>query len=336
MKIVIATGIYPPEPGGPAYYAKHLADALRAKGHEVPVVTYGSLKRLPMGARHLAYWVRLLPHLWRADVVLALDTFSVALPVVLAAPLFRVPVVIRTGGDFLWEQYVERTGDMLPLPFFYERHQPFTRKERVIFALTRFVLARAILVFSTAFQRDIWIPAYGLQNVETHLIDNAVAGSFAPLSPERKDFLWYTRGIRFKNETVLREAFALAQKQVPDIVLETGMIPQRELIEKMRRCYAVILPSLAELSPNYILDALRCGKPFIQTMYSGFAEKYAAYGLTCDPLSAEDIAAKIVQLCDAGMYAELSHRIAVLPLTRTYTQVADDFLALFTSASYRV
>jgi hypothetical protein len=71
-------------------------------------------------------------------------------------------------------------------------------------------------------------------------------------------------------------------------------------------------------------------------MYSGFAEKYAAYGLTCDPLSAEDIAAKIVQLCDAGMYAELSHRIAVLPLTRTYTQVADDFLALFTSASYRV
>lgn len=329
MKIVIATGIFPPEPGGPAYYAKHLADALREKRHEVTVVTYGALKRLPMGVRHIAYLFRLLPHLWGADVVLALDTFSVALPAVVAAPLFRVPVVIRTGGDFLWEQYVERTGHMVPLPFFYEQHQPFTRKERIVYALTRFVLARAMLVFSTEFQRDVWIGAYGVKKEDTFLVDNAIAELFAPLPPERKNFLWYTRGIRFKNEATLRAAFAIAQEQVPDIVLETGTIPQRELIEKMRRCYAVILPSLTELSPNYILDALRCGKPFIQTKYSGFAERYAEYGLTCDPLSVEDIAARIVEMCDEKTYTRLTAQIQTLELSRTYADVADDFIALF-------
>src|SRR3989344_7957398 len=99
MKIVIATGIYPPEVGGPSYYAQGLAEALRAAGHDAPVVTYGLLKVLPTGIRHLAYMFRLTPHLFGADAVVALDTFSVALPVVILAQFFRVPVVVRTGGD---------------------------------------------------------------------------------------------------------------------------------------------------------------------------------------------------------------------------------------------
>jgi len=44
MKLVIATGIYPPEIGGPAGYAKRLSQALADKGHGVTVVTYGDEK----------------------------------------------------------------------------------------------------------------------------------------------------------------------------------------------------------------------------------------------------------------------------------------------------
>jgi glycosyltransferase involved in cell wall biosynthesis len=329
MKIVIATGIYPPEVGGPAYYAKHLADALSDKGEIVDVVTFGQLKRLPTGLRHIAFFFRLLPHLVSAEVVLALDTFSVALPVVVATRFIRRPIVIRTGGDFLWEAYVERTGHLLPLPSFYAQHRPFTRKERMVYAITTWVVARATVVFSTAFQRDIWIPAYGVPHEHTRIIENAIAGRFEPLLATRKNFLWYTRGIRFKNEEILKAAFAKAKAQVPDIELETGVVPQAELIERIRRGYAVILPSLTEISPNYILDALRCGKPFIQTKYSGFADTYAPYGLTCDPLSEDDIAEKIIELCDPVRYAALGEKISTLRLERTYVQVADDFLALF-------
>lgn len=329
MKIVIATGIYPPEIGGPAYYAKNLAEAFVAKGERVDVVTFGALKKLPTGVRHLAYLFRLVPHMFGADVVLALDTFSAAIPAVLLARIMRIPVVIRTGGDFLWEQYIERTGDMVILPEFYANHQPFTCYERTVFVLTRWIVRYATVVFSTAFQRDIWLRAYCIAPERAPIIENAIAGSCAPLPPEKKNFLWYVRGIRFKNEALLREAFARAKRRVPEIVLETGTLPQEELIEKIRRAYAVILPSISDISPNYILDAIRCGKPFIMTKFSGLADRYGKFGLLCDPRSADDIAEKIIQLCDPDTYEKLSRRIAAEPIERTYAQVADDFLTLF-------
>lgn len=331
MKIVIATGIYPPEIGGPAYYAMNLAEALRAKGETVDVVTFGALKRLPTGVRHIAYFCRLIPHMIGADVVVALDTFSAAIPAIALSRLFRVPVVIRTGGDFLWEQYIERTGDMVILPEFYAKHQPFTAYERLVFALTRWAVRHALVIFSSAFQRDVWLPAYGIPAGDAPIIENAIAGSFTALPAEKKNFLWYVRGIRFKNEPVLRAAFAKAKERVPEIELETGTLPQNELIEKIRRSYAVILPSISDISPNYILDAIRCGKPFIMTKFSGLAERYGDLGLLCDPRSADDVAAKIVELCDEKVYAEHSRRIAAYPIERTYAQVADDFLALFRS-----
>lgn len=329
MKIVIATGIYPPEIGGPAYYAKNLAEAFAEKGESVEVVTFGALKKLPTGLRHLAYLFRLIPHVARADVILALDTFSAAIPAVALARLLHVPVVIRTGGDFLWEQYIERTGDMVILPEFYANHRPFTRYERAVFALTRWVVTRAIVVFSSSFQREVWLPAYGIAPEKAPIIENAIAGSFAPHAPQKKNFLWYVRGIRFKNERLLREAFAKARERVPEIELETGTLPHAELIEKIRRSYAVILPSISDISPNYILDAIRCGKPFIMTKFSGLAERYGDLGLLCDPRSADDVAEKIVELCDEKVYAGLSARIAAHPIERTYAQVADEFLALF-------
>src|SRR3954470_21418159 len=163
MRFIIATGIYPPEIGGPAYYGKLLSEALEAKGHKVDIGTFGRLKELPTGIRHIALFLKILPETAEADVVIALDTFSAALPAFFAAKLFRKPVIVRTGGDFLWEQYAERTGDPLPLPFFYEKHQPFTTIERLYFSLTRFLLPRVTLVFSTNFQKNIWKDVYGLE-----------------------------------------------------------------------------------------------------------------------------------------------------------------------------
>src|SRR3989344_3950144 len=207
MKIVIATGIYPPEGGGPSYYAQGLAEALRAAGQHAPVVTYGVLKRLPTGIRHLAYTVKLLPRLIGADAVIALDTFSVALPVVLLARLFRVPVIVRTGGDFVWEHYLERTGDLLPLARFYAEHKSLSFKERLIYALTRLVVRRSVLVFSTDLQCDVWPRPYGLKKERTHVVGNAIDAPLAATAPVRKNFLWYVRPIAMKNGAHVRSAF---------------------------------------------------------------------------------------------------------------------------------
>ncbi len=44
MKILLATGIYPPDIGGPATYVRHLAQELTKRGTEVTVVTYGEVE----------------------------------------------------------------------------------------------------------------------------------------------------------------------------------------------------------------------------------------------------------------------------------------------------
>jgi glycosyltransferase involved in cell wall biosynthesis len=328
MRFLIATGIYPPEIGGPAYYAKNLAEALQKKGHEVEIGTFGTLKRFPTGIRHFLLFLDLIPKVHHADVVIALDTFSAAIPALCAAKLFRKPLVVRTGGDFLWEQYIERTGDLVPLPHFYGKHRPFTFMERVYFFLTDILLARSTVVFSTAFQKNIWSSVYGLDEKRTHLIPNAITGHLEPIAPARKNFLIYGRDIQLRNKTKLKEAFALAKAKAPDIVLEEGQVPQHVLFERVRAGYCLILPSVSDISPNYILDGLRAGKPFVMTKYSEYAETYKDLGLFVDPLDAQDIADKIVLMTDETTYRRFVEKIREHPLTRTYAELADDFIRL--------
>ncbi len=333
MKIVIATGIYPPEVGGPAYYAVGLAEALRKGGHEVSVSTYGWLKKLPIGLRHIAYALGLFPKALFADVVIALDTFSVAVPASLVCRIVRAPLIIRTGGDFLWEQYLERTNEPIPFPHFYEKPRHLSPKERLIFRLTRFALSNARVAFSTEMQRDVWLTPYDIDPARTHIIGNAVEPLLRSEEPKGKNYLWHVRPVAVKNGTHLHAAFAKTRKKYPDIILEEGMMSKRELLERMKSCYAVVLPSVTEISPNYILDALRFHKPFIMDKYSGLASWLGAYGTLVDPLDEEDIVRAISRLAEPSGYVAAKAKAARFSFTRTYDDVARDFLGLVRTRS---
>ncbi len=329
MKILIATGIYPPQVGGPAYYTKGLERALGEAGHETKVVTYGALMRLSAGLRHAAFFVRLLPKLVWADRVIALDTFSVAWPLALATRFVRVPFVLRTGGDFVWEEYLERTGEDILLKDFYTAPRAYTTKEKLILRATRYVLRHADkIIFSTALQRDIWIAAYKIPESKTRIIENAIDAPLPGSSPTQKNFLWYVRPTAFKNSARLHAVFAKAKEQYPDIILEEGQLPKQQLLEKMASCYAVLLPSLTEISPNYILDALRFKKPFIMDKYSGLAEKLGPYGMLVDPLDADDIAKGVAELASEEGYARAVARAAAFSEVRTYKEGAQDFIKI--------
>jgi len=328
MRIIIATGVYPPEIGGPSYYAVGLEKALLKAGHVVKVVHYGPLKRFPTIVRHILYAIRLFKFMPRFDAVIALDTFSVGLPAAVGRMLFGTPFIVRVGGDFLWEQYVERTGDMVPLPFFYEEHKNFTFKERLIFTLTRFVLNRAVIVFSTDWLRKLWHEAYRFNKSSAYVIENAIEEKTEGDVPSQKNFLFLTRDIRLKNHEFFRRAFQKVQTEHPDIALEEGQVSKDVLHEKMKRAYAVVLPSLSEVSPNYILDALRFGKPFILTKHSGYANWLQKYGLLVDPLDEEDMAEKIAILANGKTYKEQKKRAESFSSTRTYEEVSNDFISL--------
>src|SRR5581483_7846403 len=85
MRIFVATGLYPPEPGGPATYTRLLEESLPARGFKVSVLPFRRVRWLPPGVRHAAYFALSVFYALGADIVYAQDAFSVGVPASLAA-----------------------------------------------------------------------------------------------------------------------------------------------------------------------------------------------------------------------------------------------------------
>lgn len=328
MKIALATGIYPPEIGGHSFYVQSLERALRQQGHDVRLVLYGRLKQYPTGIRHILYAIKLWWQTRDSHGVIAFDTFSIAVPAGLVARFSKRKIVSRAGGDFVWETYVERTHDFIPLPDFYVHRDRWNIKERISYRLIHAALSRVHIAFSSAWMRDIWLRAYSFDTDRTHVIENAVEPPVAGVPPARKNFLFYTRDIALKNHAAFRQAFELAKSTCPDIELEEGAISHDELMEKIRDGYAVLLPSISEISPNYILESLRFGKPFLLTKYSAYAEKYKDCGVIVDPLNIEDMARGVRELADDTTYTALRENISRMKDRHSYDEIAREYIAL--------
>ena len=331
MKILITTGIYPPDIGGPEQYAKNLAEAFQQLGHEVAVKTYKSEKKLPTGIRHLYFFLKILPAIWRADFILALDTFSVGLPTVAAGRLWRKKVIIRTGGDFLWEGYVERTGDLVLLRKFYQTNlSKLSLKEKIIFRLTRWTLHHATkLVFSTDWQRQIWRNPYGLDLSRTAIVENYYGPKEASQEPTRKNFIFASRPLKLKNLETLNRAFTEVKKLQPDIILESVSLSHAELMNKIASAYAVILPSISEVSPNLVLEALVYDKPVIMTRECGLASLLRSRTLLVDPLSVDDLKAAIWQMIDGQDYLKLQQKVKEFSHLHNWPSIASELLQGF-------
>lgn len=333
--IVIATGVYPPEIGGPAEYARQLAETLRTQKYRVSVITYGELKRLPTGIRHIAYFIALIADAFDADYVIALDTFSVALPAMIYAAVLGKKFVVRVAGDFLWESYVERTGEKIKLSDFYTTRRPYSLKEKIIFSLTQWLLSASDrVVFSTAWQRDFTVPAYQLDAAKTAVIENYYpAVQPTPLSENSQApvFLSPARDRRIKNKDNLTKAFEQIQASYPQVVLDTKVVSREVLLEKIQTSYAVVIPSYSEVSPNLAFDALQYGVPVIMTADTGVLERIGECVVTVDPFSVEDIARALSSLLRPDVYDRYRHSIVALNLSRSWDEVAQGFIDLYSS-----
>jgi glycosyltransferase involved in cell wall biosynthesis len=84
------------------------------------------------------------------------------------------------------------------------------------------------------------------------------------------------------------------------------------------------------VAPNAIIDSIRCGKPFLLTKYSGYAEEFGRFGVIVDPLDENDMARGVRELAEPARYAELVAGISRFKTVRTYDDVARDMLALIT------
>lgn len=327
MRILIATGIYPPALGGPAQYAFNLKNEWEKMGHKVSVKTFGFEHKLPMGIRHLFYFLKIIPDVLGSDFIFALDTFSVGWPATCAARLFGKKIIMRTGGDFLWEGYVERTGDLVLLKDFYDTTQEnWSRKERKIFDITWWTLHHVdVLFFSTTWQRDIWMKPYGLDASKTPVIENYYGAKEASYEPARKDFIAGTRKLKWKNLDMLSKSF----EGTTEASLDLQNYSYEEFMKKISECYATILVSLGDISPNMILESIRCGKPFIITRENGLMDRIGPIAISVDPQNEEDIKEKVLWLCKKENYDAQVEKIKDFNFTHSWSEIAQEVLDLY-------
>lgn len=329
-RILICTGIFPPQVGGPAQYAKEIADEFRRQGNEVKVLTYVLERKLPTLVRHKLFFWRTLLSLWGVDFIFALDAFSVGLPAVIAAKIFGKKIIIRTGGDFLWEFYVERTGDMVLFKDFYQKSRgKLNLKEKIIFACTKWTLQNVnAVIFSTDWQRQIFEKAYRLDSSKNFIVENFYGQKLPTVEKTNRTFVAGSRHVRLKNADRLKKAFVGAQKKDPTISLNTSPIPYEDFLKEIARSYAVILVSISDISPNMILDAIRANTPFILTRETGLFQKLKDIAIFVDPENEADIKEKILFLADAQNYELQKQKIESFNFTHSWGEICNEILMI--------
>jgi glycosyltransferase involved in cell wall biosynthesis len=311
VRVVVVSGIWPPDVGGPASHAPALADALVEAGHTVEVVTTADLapdtqpypvhwvaRDRPAPLRHLAVAREVRRAAQGADRVYATTMVRRA---ALGAALGRRPLVVKLVADEAYERE-RRAGRFAGT---LEEFQAERRGLRLRFlrATRTAALRRArCIVVPSAYLRQIAI-GWGLDPSRVDVVPNP-----APEVPEHptRDEARATLGIdgfalgvagRLTAQKALGDTLE-ALARVPDVaLLVLGDGPERAELERragelgladrvrflgagtrddvialFRAVDAALLTSAWENLPHTLLEALATGTPVIATAVGGIPE----------------------------------------------------------------
>lgn len=185
MKIVFATGIFPPDIGGPATYVDGVAREFLGSGTAVEVITYGDSagsdvpfpvtrisrsRAIPM---RYASFFRAVRRSLRGDAVAYLqDPVSAGLPAALAGLSRKKPYVVKIVGDLAWEIGRERglVEDEIEA-FQVKRYSGLVERVRTA---ERFVAKRAARIVTPSHFLEGIVAGWGVAPEKIDVVYNAV------------------------------------------------------------------------------------------------------------------------------------------------------------------
>ena len=356
MHIVLATGIYPPEIGGPATYVRELRRELQLRSAAVTVIAYGvspdaeedDVVRISRSGGPLVRWNRYAAALRRygrdADIVYAFSSVSVGVPLWMAR-LRHPKTILRLGGDFLWERYTDRGGTK-GLKDWYAAGPRF---QGVMNGLLK---QFQHIVFSTAFEEEIYEKFYSVLPLHS-VIENAVPLGMPVLHRAHDPFrlLFLGRFVGFKNLGSL--ILALEEEPAMHLTLVGDgplLQPLQNIVHERSLAYRVtflpaqggdkkqqvfldhdllVLPSLTEISPNVALEARASGMPVLLTQETGLSAALLDGAMLRPLRSPPEIAQALREARDN--YPTLAERSAGVLPERSWGKVAEEHLSLFRS-----
>lgn len=353
-RLVIVTSVYPPQVAGPAVYFSALKNVLEGRGWKVAVLVQPT-------------FFRLLHAVGRGEHVLVHGTPRLLLKLFAVRLLRSFRWVARIGGDFLWERAVERGRFWGTLREFY-RQQRFSLRDRALLILLGLALRAAdAVVFTSTLLRDLYVPLFHLRGSRVFMITHPFPvappvgvfagrpGGEASHGPPLKRLLYAGRFLKLKNLTLLLEVFRRIRDAYPGLTLELiGEGPEethlaevirtlglrdvarlrppldREgILTELRRSDLFVLPSLSEVSPNALLDAVAVGVPALVTRENGYRDLFAGAVTLFDPMQKADFLEKLRALLAPGALQSARRRLASFSKRRQWDEVAEEYEDVF-------
>jgi glycosyltransferase involved in cell wall biosynthesis len=185
--MLLTTGIFPPDIGGPATYVPRIAKGLQDMGHTVKVLTTSEPEHMTYDdsphpfpvvrmARRVALWYRPLYYIWKilrhghsADMIYANGIYKES---VLAALLLRKPLIIKIVGDDAWERSTSRGWSTASFEAF--QHQRQSLVVEIFRALHTWAVRRAwrVIVPSAYLKRIVM--GWGVPEERCVVVYNAI------------------------------------------------------------------------------------------------------------------------------------------------------------------
>jgi glycosyltransferase involved in cell wall biosynthesis len=331
MRILLLTGIWPPDVGGPATHGPDLARFLLERGHGVRALTMGDgeptdrpcpvdvvSRRLPFPVRYGLVAARGARAARGADVVYATATYAAAAA---AAATARRPLVAKLVSDPAYER-ARRYG------LFDGTLEEFQTAGGAPVAALRRARTAALAQARTVVVPSAYLAAiaadWGLGRERLEVLPNpapAVAG-LTPKTLPTGTFVFAGRltaqkGLHGALDAVAavpgvslvlvgdgpeREALErrAAAAEVDGRVRFLGARPRDETIRLLAGAYAALLPSDWENLPHAAVEALAVGTPVVATAVGGVPEvvRNGENGLLVPPGDPDALAAALRRLLD--------------------------------------
>lgn len=134
--ILIATGIFPPDIGGPASYSETLLKELPKDKFAVTVLTYSDQPKNEPGVfrvdrgkniffRYFNYFIKAYRLVKKNDLIYVQGPVSEGLPIYLACKIIGRKYILKIVGDYAWEQGRQRFGIFGSLDDFQNKRHSF-------------------------------------------------------------------------------------------------------------------------------------------------------------------------------------------------------------------
>ena len=309
MRVVVVSGIWPPDPGGPASHASALADFLSERGHQVEVVTTAHSEPAPRTYpvswaartspfRHVRATSLVRRAAARADTVYATSMIRRA---AIGSTLARRPLVVKLVSDEVFERAVrsgryagtldefQRVGGGLRTRFLRSTRNAAVRRARHVFC-------------PSAYLRDIAL-GWGLDPARVSVLPNPAPD--VPEMPSREELraeldlegdvlvfagrLGPQKALGVALDALAEigdvklviagdgpERSALERRvdelRLNDRVRFLGSVPRETVLRLFKAADASLLSSAWENFPHTVVESLAVGCPVIATAVGGVPE----------------------------------------------------------------